>query len=119
MIPTLALLGTPGVESGQVFNLGPDEEVITILDLAQMLSSIIGFKLDPIFVPERLGETAEAYCSADKARRLLGYRTGRHYGGLAKLAASIESRGPRDFKYKIPLEVETVTTPRTWLNQEM
>src|SRR5205823_5999909 len=72
--PLLKMGALPGL-SGQIINIGPDEEETTINQLARILADLIGFNLHPIYVAERPKEVRSATCSADKARRLLGYRT--------------------------------------------
>src|SRR6476660_7881903 len=72
--PLLKMGSIEGV-SGEVINIGPDEEYTSILELAQTIAELLDFPLDPIFVPERPREVRYATCSADKARRLLGYGT--------------------------------------------
>jgi UDP-glucose 4-epimerase len=52
---------------GEVFNIGPDTELVTINQLARILADVIGFDLDPIYLPDRPQEVRLATCSADKA----------------------------------------------------
>jgi hypothetical protein len=82
---------------GQTINIGPDAEYITILELAEMIADILNFKrLDPIFVKPRPCEVKYASCSANKSRKIFGYKT-RHNlrGTLADMASWIEKRGPK------------------------
>ena len=61
---------------GQTINIGPDEEPITILELAELIADIVDFKnLDPIFVASRPQEVKFATCSAEKSRKIFGYKT--------------------------------------------
>lgn len=100
---------------GMVVNIGPDEDSVTINELAALIARILNFDLDPIYMPGRPQEVAHANCSADRARKLLGYRTSTTLvDGLAELAMWIEKQGPRDFNYHLPLEFITEKTPRAW-----
>jgi UDP-glucose 4-epimerase len=113
-LPVLALLATASV-NGEVINIGPDEEFVTINELARELADIIGLDLDPIYVPGRPQEVQYATCSADKARELLGYRTKWSLrDGLIELVADIRRRGTRDFNYHLPMEIQNHLTPETW-----
>src|SRR4051794_10185758 len=72
--PLLKMGTQPGL-SGEMINIGPDEETATINDLARLLADLLSFKLKPIYVKDRPQEVKNATCSADKARKLLAYRT--------------------------------------------
>jgi len=102
---------------GQVINIGPDESPITILNLAERLADIIGFELQPIFMPGRPQEVAVALCSSDKARQLLGYKTTVSLDqGLQDLVDWIRPR-VKDFEYHLPIEIDSDLTPKTWTEQ--
>jgi UDP-glucose 4-epimerase len=99
---------------GEVINVGPDESPITILNLAERLAEIIGFELEPIFMPGRPQEVAVALCSSGKARKLLGYKTTVSLDqGLADLVEWIRPR-VKDFEYHLPIEIDSDLTPKTW-----
>ena len=108
------------VVDGQVTNIGPDEEFVTIEELAQKIAKILDFDLDPIYMPGRPQEVKHANCSADKARRLLGYRTSTTLEeGLTELAEWIKTKGAKPFNYHLPLEFVTEKTPKTWTDRLM
>jgi UDP-glucose 4-epimerase len=99
---------------GQVINVGPDESPISILELAKRLAAIIGFDLDPIFMPGRPQEVYVALCSSDKARQLLGYKTTVSLDqGLVDLVDWIRPR-VKPFEYHLPIEIDSDLTPKTW-----
>ncbi len=101
--------------NGEIINIGPDEEFITINKLAEVIAGLIGFKLEPIYMPDRPQEVRLANCSADKARKLLGYKT--RYtlkNGLQEMIEYIRTRGPKPFKYHLDLEIINQKTPKTW-----
>jgi len=100
---------------GQIINIGPDEEFVSINELAQLISEILVFKLEPIYMPGRPQEVKFASCSADKARRLLGYQTKTNLkDGLSDMVEYIRNRGPKKFKYHLDLEILKGNTPKTW-----
>ena len=100
---------------GQTINIGPDEEFITINDLAKMTAKILDFPLQPIYMPGRPQEVKNATCSADKARKLLGYQTSVSLeDGLRAMIEYIKKRGVKPFRYHLELEIISDKTPRTW-----
>jgi len=101
--------------SGQVINIGPDGEFVTIRQLAATVADLIGFDLHPIAMPDRPQEVRLANCSADKARRLLSYTPIVPLRqGLSTMIAWIRDRGTRPFEYHLPIEIVSDRTPKTW-----
>ena len=101
--------------SGEIFNIGPDEEFITINQLAETIADIIDFDLQPIYMPSRPQEVKLASCSANKARSILGYKTTVPLKqGLSELVNFIKERGPKRFRYHVDIEINSALTPRTW-----
>ena len=108
------------VADGRIVNIGPDEEFVTINELAQKLSIILDFKLNPIYMPGRPQEVFHANCSANLARELLNYKTTTSLeSGLVELVNWIKSKGARQFNYHLPLEFITDKTPKTWTDRLM
>lgn len=106
--------------TNEVVNIGPDDEFITIYGLAETIANLLGFDLKPIYLADRPQEVREANCSADKARRLLGYKT--EYSlkrGLKDMIDWIKQRGPRPFDYHLELEIINDRTPKTWTEKLM
>jgi UDP-glucose 4-epimerase len=100
---------------GEVVNIGPDEEFITINELAKLIAKLLSFPLDPIYLPDRPMEVKLASCSADKARRLLDYRTKYTLEqGIIEMIDYIKKRGAKPFRYHIDLEIKNGITPRSW-----
>ncbi len=100
---------------GEVINIGPDEEFISINQLYQTLARLLDFQKKPIYMPGRPCEVKLASCSAEKARRLLGYKT--QYSleqGLREMIEYIKKRGVKPFEYHIDLEIINEKTPKTW-----
>ncbi len=100
---------------GQIINVGPDEEFVSVFELAKTIAGIIGFELMPIFVDGRPGEDNLANCSADKARKLFSYETKYTlYQGIKEMVDWIQIRGPKPFQYSIDIEIKNQLLPRTW-----
>ena len=88
---------------------------MTITGLAREIADLLGFDLDPVYVDPRPREVKDANCSAEKARRLLDYKTGVTLrDGLSQMIRDIEKRGPRRFTYHLDLEIVSELAPRTW-----
>ena len=100
---------------GETINIGPDEDVITIKDLAFKILKVLNSDLEPIFVDPRPQEVKLAHCSADKARRLLGYKTTVDLDkSIEKIANWIIEVGPKKFRYHLDIEILNEKTPKTW-----
>jgi UDP-glucose 4-epimerase len=105
---------------GEIINIGPDEEFITINELASTIAELMNVKINPIYMPGRPQEVLHANCSADKARQELQYSTKVSLReGLNELISYIKNTGAKQFSYHLPLEFETETTPRTWTEKLM
>ena len=101
--------------SKEIINIGPDEEFITIKELADRCSNITNFNGEHIYHNDRPQEVKFASCSSDKARRLLNYKTKFSLEQSIKLTYEyIKNRGAKDFEYKINLEINNDKTPQTW-----
>ncbi len=112
--PLLKMGSQPGL-SGEVINIGPDDEAVTIKELATILAELLSFELDPIYVAARPKEVRDATCSADKARRLLGYETKVTLReGLQSIIDWIREHGPKPFEYHLPIEIDSPIVPATW-----
>lgn len=112
--PIKSTIYTP-IANGEVINIGPDKEFITINELANKIASLMSFNLDPIFVATRPQEVEFANCSADKARKILNYQPKVNLNdGLKELISWISSNGPKPFEYHLPIEIYNDSTPKTW-----
>ncbi len=100
---------------GEIINIGPDEELITINHLAEVIANHLKFNLNPIYLPDRPLEVKTATCSSDKARRLLNYETKTSLSdGIKKTIEFIQSNGPKAFNYHLEMEIINERTPVTW-----
>ncbi len=114
--PLIKMMELPEAE-GQIINIGPGPEnnFITIIELAKLIAKKLDFDLNPIFVPDRPQEVRYATCSDSKARKILGYRP-RHSlsDTIDEMIEYIKTRGTRPFSYHLGLEIINEKTPKTW-----
>jgi UDP-glucose 4-epimerase len=114
-IDCLLKLGFQKDVVGEIINIGPDEEFITINELAKTIAELLNFKLKPIYKPGRPQEVKLATCSANKARSLLGYKTKTSLReGLQHMIDHIKLRGVKPFRYHLALEIVNKKLPETW-----
>jgi UDP-glucose 4-epimerase len=103
---------------GETINVGPDEDVITIKELATRVLKVLNSDLEPIHVDARPQEVKFAHCSSDKARKLLDYKTSVTLdASIEKIANWIIKQGPKKFRYHLDIEIENEMTPKTWKNK--
>ena len=120
VIDPLMIACETDVAHGRIINIGPDEEFVTINELAKKLARILHFDTDPIYMSGRPQEVFHANCSANLARELLNYKTTTYLDdGLKELADWIKLKGTRPFNYHLPLEFITEKTPKPWSQQLM
>ena len=119
-VTCLEQLGTNPDVTSEIVNIGPDEETITIDDLAALCAQETGINLPPIYYSAgRPQEVKHANCSSDKARDLLGYETKMTTKeAVARTAEWIRKSGPREFNYHLPLEIVNEKTPKTWVERQ-
>ena len=104
----------------EVINIGPDEEFVTINKVSEICSNITGSNLEPIYKKDRPREVKYATCSANKARKLLNYKTSTDLNtGIKKTFEYIKKRGAKPFNYHINIEIKNELTPETWLKREI
>jgi UDP-glucose 4-epimerase len=100
---------------GQVINIGPDEEFVTINELNKTVAKLLNFKKEPVYLADRPQEVKYATCSSQKVRELLGYKTQYNLEqGLQTIIDYIRQRGPKPFKYHLDLEIINEKTPKSW-----
>jgi|TARA_B110000259_G_scaffold180147_1_gene220510 UDP-glucose 4-epimerase len=104
----------------EIINIGPDEEFVTINKIAEICSNITGFNGKPIYKNDRPKEVKLALCSADKARKILNYKTETTLEeGIQKTYEYIKKRGVKPFDYNYEIEIINDLTPETWKNKEI
>jgi UDP-glucose 4-epimerase len=114
-VGVLAAMATDSNVVGEIINIGPDEEFISVNELAAKLANITGCNLEPIYMPDRPREVKLATCSADKVRELLGYETTVFIDdGLKQLVTWIDTQGTKPFQYHFDVEISNHLVPQTW-----
>lgn len=100
--------------SGEVINIGPDKGEITVLELAEMIRDLTGGTAEIQHVTSRPNEVKEAWCSSDKAKRLLGFEPKQPIREcLQEMVEFIKTNGTKEFEYSFPIEIEK-GCPATW-----
>lgn len=115
-VEPLVRMATQANVVGEVINVGPDSEVVSVLRVAEIVAKVLKLPLDPIFKSRRPREVKFAHCSADKARKLLGYESKVSLEeGVVQTIEWIRTRGARPFSYhNLDLEIESDQLPETW-----
>jgi len=99
----------------ETINIGPDEEFITIRELYDMISNKLQFNEEPIYDLKRPNEVKHAFCSSDKAKKLLSYKTTINLSdSLDKMINYIKIKGPKKFEYNYELEIKSEIMPESW-----
>ena len=100
---------------GHVINIGPDEEFVSIKEVAEICANVTGFNEPFIYMKDRPQEVKHAVCSSNKARLMLQYKTTTTLKeGINKTYEYIKKQGPRPFNYHLNLEIINDKTPTTW-----
>jgi len=111
------LLFDPNIQ-GQIINIGPDEENISINDLFKIISNKLAFNKQPIFTKDRPNEVKDAYCSSEKARKILGYKTSTTLDqSIDKVIEFVKKSGIKPFEYNYTLEIINDKIPKTWIEK--
>lgn len=104
----------PNITS-EIINIGPDENTITVKELCEIICRVCEFNGAPIHMEDRPREVKHASCSADKARKLLGYQTKHNVEkSVRDTVEYIKKQGIKQFDYSFPLEIINEKTPKTW-----
>jgi UDP-glucose 4-epimerase len=99
---------------GQIYNIGPDHNEISIKQLASIVCKEAGRELVIEHFPDRPIEVKNAFCSSDKIRKEFNYNS--EITVEQTIHQMVEWIKPRvrDFEYHLPLELITDKTPKTW-----
>jgi UDP-glucose 4-epimerase len=99
----------------KTINIGPDEEFVSIKEVAEICAYVTGFNEPFIYMKDRPQEVKHAVCSSNKARLMLQYKTTTTLKeGINKTYQYIKKQGPRPFNYHLNLEIINDKTPTTW-----
>jgi len=114
----LVQMATNDITSKQIINIGPDEEFISINDLAKKIAKLLKFKLKPIYMKDRPQEVRYATCNSDTARNWLDYKTKTTLDeGLEIMIKWIKEKGTKPFAYHLPIEIKNKLLPKAWRNR--
>ena len=110
--------------NGEIINIGPREEY-TISRLAEVILDAfynggeIPAHVMPKYLPDRPMEVKEAYCTVDKAERLLDFRASVTLEeGVRQMIAWAKELGPQQPKYlEGGLEIVSEKTPESWVKK--
>jgi UDP-glucose 4-epimerase len=115
--PYIAKAGFIDEAKSEIINIGPTQEY-TVKYLAETVLKAFDSKLPLQHVPDRPREVKEAYCTADKAKKILGYETTTALEeGIKKMVDWARTIGPQQFQYLEHLELSGDKIPDTWKKQ--
>jgi UDP-glucose 4-epimerase len=118
VVAPLRQMATEPACAGQIVNVGPDDEFVSVLELAELVARLLGVGLETRFLPPRPREVPLANCSASKARALLGYQPRVPLEeGLRRMVDWLRARGPRPFQHHVDLEIVNEALPTPWSPQ--
>ena len=102
---------------GQVFNIGPDDNEMSIKQLATLVTQLSEIYIKFDYYPDRPREVKDAYCSSDKIRKEFNYNaTTTAKQTIADMVNWIKPI-KREFEYHLPIELVTEQTPKTWTDK--
>ncbi|HEX2999963.1 MAG TPA: NAD-dependent epimerase/dehydratase family protein [Armatimonadota bacterium] len=125
--PYTVRAGFDAAADGEIFNIGPREE-FSINETAHLVLKHFGYDPDnppeavrPVYQPPRPKEVREAYCTLDKAQRILGYHTSVSLDeGIRRMVTWAKELGPQPMRYlEDGLELTSGNAPKTWTRQLM
>ena len=100
---------------GNIINIGPSGNEISIKELAKKITIMMGSSLKPLFVKDRPCEVKSAFCTNDSAKKFLLFKeTVKLNEGLKKTIAWCKSKGPQKFEYWSKFELVNSDIPSTW-----
>ncbi|MBN1642364.1 MAG: NAD-dependent epimerase/dehydratase family protein [Anaerolineae bacterium] len=117
--PYMAYAGFSPRCRGEVINLGPRQEY-SINEMSDTLLDLFYEgrtpEIEPIYLPDRPQEVKEAYCTVEKAERLLGYEAKVSLReGMSRMLSWARELGPQQPRYlEEGLELTTGDVPVTW-----
>lgn len=117
--PHLAKVAWTKEAYGEIINIG-SEQVYTVNDVCRIVLDKMGSNLEPVYRPERPLEVKHAWCSSEKARRILGYETSTSLEeGVDKMARWVKTVGPQKFDYATEEFEIKRKIPQVWRMREL
>lgn len=117
-IPCLTKIGINIFPDKEIINIGPTEEY-TINYLAKIILKEFNSDLKPIYMADRPKEVKNAWCTNDKAKKILGFEVKTSFEeAIHRMVTWAKEQGPREFRYLDNLELEdSPLLPLTWKNK--
>ncbi len=103
-------------EQGEIFNIGPDDEEVTILEVSEIIAEELNVAHCVDWQPERPGELRRPFCSSDKIREVFDFKPKTNLrDGIRSVISYIRDRGTQPFEYHVELEIDNkINVPKTW-----
>lgn len=103
----------------QIFNIGPTEEYtineVSDIILSKFFKGKVPKQLKPKHLPIRPKEVIDAWCTIDKAEKILGYNVSVSFEeGIRKMIEWAKIKGPQKFVHLSELELYGERVPKTW-----
>jgi len=102
---------------GQVYNIGPDDNEISIIQLATLITQLSEVYVKFDHYPDRPREVKDAYCSSDKIRKEFNYNAATPAKQTIQDMVNWIRPITREFEYHLPVELVTEQTPKTWTDK--
>ena len=102
---------------GQVYNIGPDDNEISIKQLAYRIGHFAEVYPALQHFPDRPNEVKNAYCSSAKIASEFNYKAAISADQTIKEMVEWIKPRVRDFEYHLDLELITDQTPKTWTDK--
>lgn len=105
---------------GQIYNIGPDDNEISIIQLANLVGKYTGKEsVELEFYPDRPREVKNAFCSSDKIKKEFNYRADISVEETVRQTAEWVKPRVREFEYHLEIELITESTPKTWTEKRI
>jgi UDP-glucose 4-epimerase len=125
LTPFIIKAGFLNKAEGEIINLGPTREY-SINQLSDVIlksyfkDKKVPLKLKPKYIKDRPMEVKEAYCTNEKARKLLGYKPMISLDeGIGIMIDWARGMGRQKFNYNTKLEIVNKKTPDIWIKKRI
>ena len=102
---------------GQIYNIGPDDNEISIKQLAYKIGHFCEKYPSLAHYPDRPAEVKNAFCSSQKVRDEWNYNATITVEQTLKEMVDWIRPQVKEFEYHLPLEFITDKTPKTWTDK--
>jgi len=101
----------------EVYNIGPDDNEISIKQLAYKIGHFCNKYPNLQHFPDRPREVKNAFCSSDKIRKEFNYNATISVDYTLNNMIDWIKPQVKEFEYHLPLEFTTDETPKTWTDK--